>query len=493
MTLSAIALALLAASGSTSVRAIRYHRDARGAAFMAELAVPDFTAGYDRLTAVAKDDKTFLLFPAFDDGRERDQPSIQQLEAMAAGANDELVALEAEIAAFTKALKAAKAAKAKTFKAMARYGERRFKVSEANTYRDDLEAGRIDVAQRVGLAEKAVEDAKRTTQEGATAFLYGRFKDGGDAQVEVFRGPARGPGQLRSVATLSLKLPAAEVKDPEVLEGWAGAQSAALALGSLRSTGGSAFQQYAAMRSDDIYGGGGDVGEFRRGRRNQHEPDLYSVMTGLAAVQEALQVDSIQRRVEPRPGPMVKLAKLPALFIASHDYDKLRKGVEPKVYEASQAVPVDAFALHFTSANAVFQVVDLMDDWGTDAAHALEGFARDRGTKDRLFSQLALPRDELTRMYASKAIDAVTIAAHDPFLREGTDLTVILTAKNLGLVRRAAEGARDAAKGSRKDARESREKYQGVELVTLDTPTGRCRPPTPSRAPSPSSAIPPRG
>ncbi|MHB8879619.1 MAG: hypothetical protein ACYC8T_38485, partial [Myxococcaceae bacterium] len=468
MTFPAIALALLTAAGGVKVHAVRYHRDERGAAFMAELAVPEFTPGYERLTAVPKDDRTFLLYPAFDDGRERDKPSVQQLEAMVVETTAQLAQLDAALASFGRAYKEAKKKGAKQFKARGPYGEQTFRVADAGSHRDDLEFNRIDVAQRLARYEKDVEDAKRAVREGASAFVYGRFKEGGDASVEVRRGPARGPGAHKAVATLSLKLPLGMVSDPEVLSGWADAQSRALALAALRSPGGNAFQAYAAMRATDLYGGAEGASDFVRARE-RHEPDLYGVMTGLAAVQEALQTDSIQRRVEPRSGPKVKLSTLEGPGIASHDYDKLRKGVEPKGFEAAAAVPADAFALHFTSAAAVFQVIDLLDDWGTDVSHALEGFARDRGTKDRLFTQLALPRDELTRMYASRAIEAVTVAGHDPFIREGTDLTVVLTAKDLSLVRRAAQGARDAAKGARKDARESTEKHQGVELTTLQT------------------------
>ena len=196
-----------------------------------------------------------------------------------------------------------------------------------------------------------------------------------------------------------------------MLSGWADAQVRSLSLAAQRSPGGTAFARYAAMRAKDLYGSEAGMGGFSRAARSARaRPVRGDDRPRRGAGGAAGRLDSTPGRAAVGPGSEVVVARGPRLD--SHDYDKLRKGVEPKGFEAAAAVPASAFALHFTSANAVFQAIDLVDDWGTDLAHAFEGFSRDRGTKDRLFTQLALPRDDLTRLYASRAIDAVTLAAH---------------------------------------------------------------------------------
>lgn len=467
MTLSTITLAVLLAGG-VNVRSIHYHRDERGAAFSAELAVPGFVAGYEKLVPVSKDGRTFLLYATFDTGRERDRPTAAQLEEQCVSTTSELARLDAVIAAFKKAFKDAKAKGAKQFKAPLRYHETTVKLSQAPAHQRELDSERSYLVESLKRCEEGRDEAKRAEQEGPTAYVYGRFKESGQATVEVLRAPARGTGPAEPAVSITLQLPEGPTPEPEVLAHWAEAQASALTESALHAPRGTAFQSYAVSRAADMYGGG--RGGLGVGGTSRHEVDLYGVMTGLAAVQEALQLDAMtRRRGAERPGPKVKLSALKGPDIASHDYETLRRGAEPKLFDAAAAIPADAFALHFTSANAVFQVLDLIDDWGTDLAHALEGFARDRGTKDRLFTQLALPRDELTRMYASRAIDAVTIIGHDPFVREGTDLTLVLTVKDMTLVRLAAEHARAAAKGARKDAQETSEKHQGVTLTTLQT------------------------
>jgi hypothetical protein len=461
--LTTVACAFILGAPAPTVVSTKFHRDERSGAFVAELRVPGFMPGYERIAAVAKDERTFLLYPAFEDGRERDRPTVEQLEAHVAAAERQRQALQDDLVALDKAVAAAKTKKAKTFSFTQRWGTQQVPMSQAADLRADLVESQREAGRRVDEVKKELARARSEAGAGATVLVTGRFTETGTAKVDVLRGPARGAWAPQLVTTLTLELPKAAAA-PDVLAAWAEAQAGALGLAALRSPEGAGFARYVAQVSKGAWGA--EVGG--PGFRPRREPDLYGVMTGLAAVQEALQLDAWRDR-EDRPGPPVKLAKLEGPHVASHDYDALRKGVEPRLFDAAAAMPADTFALHFTSPEALFTVVDLLDAWGTDLAHALEGHARDRGTKERLFGQLALPRDDFSRLHASRAVEAISIVGHDPFVREGTDLTVILTAKDAGLVRLAAQAARAQAKSKRPDAAEAKETYQGVELLTLRT------------------------
>lgn len=464
--LGLVVASLLSAAPAPVVVSTRFHQDPRGGAFVTELRVPGFVLGYERIAAVAKDDQTFLLYTAFDDGRDRNRPTIDQLTEQLEASENRLADATEQLASFDKAMAAARAKKAKTFVVKLRWGDRPHQLKDAALDRENYLEQQQSAREQVAEVKKELERAKSEARTGASVLVTGRFVPGAtSAKVEVLRGPARGAWVPQALTTLSLEFPKTPTASPDVLEAWARAQAMTLELASLRTPGGSGFAQYVAQVS-----GSGDRGDRAfRGRRPDRQPDLYGMMTGLTAVQEALQLDAWSDREE-QPGPPVKLTKLEGPHVASHDYDALRKGVEPRLFDAASAAPADAFVLHFTSADAVFTVVDLLDAWGTDLSHALEGFARDRGSKERLFTQLALPRDDFTRLYASRAVEAVTIVGHDPFVREGTDLTVILTTKDAGAVKLAAMAARGQAKSKRPDAVESTERYQGVELTSLRTP-----------------------
>lgn len=461
MVLSLVVASLL--NAGPTVVSTRYHRDERGGAFVTELRVPGFMAGYERIAAVSKDDRTFLLYSTFDNGFERDKPTVEQLTEQLASAERRVTETKALLADFDKAVAAAKAKKAKTFTTRTRWGEQTHQLKRATEERAYLVEQQQNTAEQVDEARKELARAKAEATTGSTVFVMGRFTETGAAKVDVLRGPARGAWVPTLVTTLTLELPKTATQ-PEAISAWAEAQSQTLQLAAMRTEAGTGFAAYVAQVSGDAWGARG--GGF--GRRGERVPDLYGMMTGLTAVQEALQLDAWRDREE-QPGPKVKLSTLEGPHVASHDYDALRKGVEPRVFDAASVIPADTFALHFSSAEAVFTVVDLLDAWGTDLSHALEGFARDRGTKERFFTQLALPRDDFSRLYASRAVEAVSIIGHDPFVREGTDLTVVLTVKDAGAVKLAAMASRAQAKSKRPDAVESTEKYQGVELTTLKT------------------------
>ncbi len=461
MVLSLVVASML--SAGPTVVSTRYHRDERGGAFVTELRVPGFMAGYERIAAVSKDDRTFLLYSTFDNGYERDKPTVEQLTEQLGSMERQSAELKEHLTAFDKAAAAASAKQAKTFKANSRWGEQTYQLKRAAQERAYLVEQQHDFAERVSRLRKEFERAKTEATTGSTVFVSGRFTETGAAKVDVLRGPARGAWVPTLVTTLTLELPKSATQ-PEAISTWAEAQSQTLQLAAMRTEAGAGFAAYVAQVSGDAWGA--RSGGF--GRRGERVPDLYGMMTGLTAVQEALQLDAWRDREE-QPGPKVKLSTLEGPHVASHDYDALRKGVEPRVFDSASVIPADTFALHFSSADAVFTVVDLLDAWGTDLSHALEGFARDRGTKERFFTQLALPRDDFSRLYASRAVEAVSIIGHDPFVREGTDLTVVLTVKDAGAVKLAAMASRAQAKSKRPDAVESTEKYQGVELTTLKT------------------------
>ncbi len=457
-------LSLAVAAPGPTVVSTKFTRDERGGAFAAELRVPGFLVGYDRIAAVSKDDRTFLLYSLYDDGRERDRPTVEQLEQEISALEAQQEASKSDLANFEKALTAAKAKKAKTFTVRLRWGDEPVAVARAADARNNLIEVQKDLAARLRDVRKSLDQARAEETAGSTVLVTGRFTDTGPAKIDVLEGPARGAWVPKLITTLTLELPK-EAKAPEALGMWATAQSTALAGASLRAPRGAAFARYLAEIAPEVWGAE-RMGFDGPGRGR--EPDLYGMMTGLAAVQEALQLDAWREHSE-RAGPPVKLTTLSGPHVASHDYDALRKGATPKLFDAASAMPADAFSLHFTSTDALFTIVDLLDAWGTDLAHALEGYARDRGTKERLFTQLALPRDDFSRLYASRAVEAVSIVGHDPFVREGTDLTVILTVKDAAVVKLAANAARGQAKSKRPDAAETTETYQGVELRTLRT------------------------
>jgi len=469
--------ALCASPDPAAGPAIRYHRDERFVAFSARLDLPSFVVGEHRVVAVPRDDRAFLVYASYPRNAEELEEAHRRAEyeqSSLANAREDLERQQSMMKEADKAHRLALQTGKKTFSAPASWsgGQPTEKpMREWESYRGNLDRGIARDRERVAEGQTTLEKLRSEEQLARAPRLVGRLSGKGAAQIDLFVVPLHAALPASPTTTLTLEAPSGMVRAPDVLAEWADRQSGALLAQLVHHPEQAAFEQYAILRAHALYGGH-EHGEVRS-RRNDREIDLYSVMTGLASVQEALQLDAMQPRGHEKASqstPLVSLAELEPPKLDSHDYEALRKGATPSIFEAANAVPAEDFALHFSSADAAFRVMDLLDDWGTDLAHAIEGSARDRGTKERLFTQLALPRNELTRFFASRAVESMTIVGHDPFVREGTDLSVIFTVKDSGLVRMALENARGASRKAHRDAKETEEVFNGVSLKTLASP-----------------------
>ncbi len=180
--------------------------------------------------------------------------------------------------------------------------------------------------------------------------------------------------------------------------------------------------------------------------------------TGTAAVQEALQADRPLLALvaeEPLTIPVTTLA-VPAL--AHHPWARMTAhlGAPPAEALASDA-PADFYYVRAKDLTTLLHLLDEVDDWGTSAARAVSGMAEDRALGERYETQLALRRAPLTRALGPAVIGEVAIVGSDPYVQEGSDVTLLLRVKSRPLLDVALEGTLNELEATHgKLARETR-------------------------------------
>ena len=169
--------------------------------------------------------------------------------------------------------------------------------------------------------------------------------------------------------------------------------------------------------------------------------DLMETTTGETAVQEALQQNRVlflQTAKEKATVPVDQL-KLPP--IAHHPWTKMMAhlGAPPAEPLATMA-PADFYYVRAASLPALFSLLDQVDEWGTPAGQMLDGRGEERDVAARYEAQLGLRRGPLTRALGPSVIGEVAVVGSDPYVKEGSDITVMLRAKDRTLLSASLAG-----------------------------------------------------
>ena len=270
-----------------------------------------------------------------------------------------------------------------------------------------------------------------------------------------------------------------------------------------------------------------DLAAVRANRRDS--VDLFGVFTGALAVQESLQLDTMRtaaqrqqpaqtvppslptdeprvrapqpsraRRRGPRPrvrrpaglpvpgieifepqttaqegrraDEIVPVATLKGPTVKSHPWEQMLGGRKPAISPLAYHVPEDFYLVEFRSLSKLLDVMDASDLWGTHLFNQAFNEARTQNAGERLRRQLAVQAEPALRPFYDLVVEGVAVTGSDPFVREGSDVTVIFRLKQPAVFRARMDAFLDEAQKARPDARRTAGNYLGVGYVQLQTP-----------------------
>lgn len=160
---------------------------------------------------------------------------------------------------------------------------------------------------------------------------------------------------------------------------------------------------------------------------------LMDTTTGVLSMQEALQHDRglrLPRDLGPRTLPLAD-CKPPAL--TAHPFAAMQAALpdpEAGAPEALAAVtPADFWYVRVEDVRVLLRLLDEADTWITPVVQVLQQNPEDRGLAERYQRQLGLRRTELAKLFGHTVVGEVALVGSDPYLREGTDVTLIFALK----------------------------------------------------------------
>ncbi len=233
------------------------------------------------------------------------------------------------------------------------------------------------------------------------------------------------------------------------------------------------FFQYVLLQSEQRYG-------VEPPRWDRPEPDpadieagLYGALTGSLALQEALQLQVLRGKTRTQDLTLhvsqLSPPELRALPYAQFLEQKAAKKILPHVPDISRLIPEDQYFLHFNSIRPAHELLDLTEDWGTSLLRLFTVRAQDHRLVQKFDEQLILRRDPLTRLFADGVVAELAVTGSDPFVLEGTDVTIVFRLKQPEVFDKAAAGWLAETKGRHPDLVEREFNYRGHKVAARYT------------------------
>lgn len=220
-------------------------------------------------------------------------------------------------------------------------------------------------------------------------------------------------------------------KGPNLESLWAEAQATRLAILEAQAPE-FGFYGFACAATGRKYGVPDPVleGDRKKGEEQIHRR-MLDLTTGTMAITQSLALKRL-RDTGPRVDleRTIDISKVPGITIAEHPWKKMMAGKKPAAEPLAKLVPHDNYYIRFKDFTKFTEFQDFFEEWGTPAGRAYEVQSREYGLKQRYEKQLCLKSTWLGRKFGSILVKNVAITGSDPFLREGSDVTVLFHVNN---------------------------------------------------------------
>ena len=351
----------------------------------------------------------------------------------------------------------------------------------------DVGAFSVNVERPADINVKTIFTARASNEKayllyvqapgGSSSFkIFGRFQGSGEVKLSIFGRDSRELlAEPSLITSVELDLPPVDGGNVELLKEWATAQARKYMVRVFDSPH-TSYYQYCLLQSKEKYGLSDSMFRWmfqnRAGRRGK-VPDLYAMTTGALAIQESLQLEEMTGRREIPLGRDVAIRTLKGPTIKSHPFDEMLKGRTPNVFPVAMLVPYDNYYCHFSSISKEIAASDLFKQWGGSLLRAMTVSARDSDLPSRYMNQLCVDLSALTRLFGDFVIGEVAITGGDPFMREGTDVALIIQVKSRRVFDRMTNGYANGVLRANRDAQASESKYEGISIRSIVTPDCR--------------------
>jgi len=289
---------------------------------------------------------------------------------------------------------------------------------------------------------------KETKFHQKHAEFFGRLRGDGEVSLSLsYEIVSENPDGTRRVevreGVVKVEVPQDPVGSERIYQEWAKHQNQHFAH-LLQYYPEESFYQYCLLQSRARYGVTPPPIPKSMPQQEYLETSLYQAFTGSLAIQESLQRQTLS--AGNGIGDLTRhISSLKAPTVRSLNYDELLKErqqeekVEPQVHEAARLVPHDQYLLHFNTFEPLRDLIDLSSQWGGNLLRLYTVRAQDAQVEAKVADQLCVQWDALTQLFDDKVVSELAVTGADPYLLEGTDVSMILRLEKPEVFEQAAQ------------------------------------------------------
>lgn len=178
----------------------------------------------------------------------------------------------------------------------------------------------------------------------------------------------------------------------------------------------------------------------RPDRTERREIDTFSILSGGLSIRETFQLKSIQPVHQGTYDIPIDTLKAPE--IVSHPFNKMLQGRKYDLPPLSQYIPQNFYFISTPSLTKTLEIIDFINQKSSVLLKKYSRSSIDFHFKDKLLSQLALKENKLARNFYNTVIEEMAIAGSDPFVLNGSDITLLFKLKNKFLFKSTLESYR---------------------------------------------------
>ena len=164
----------------------------------------------------------------------------------------------------------------------------------------------------------------------------------------------------------------------------------------------------------------------------------YALFSGGRAMSENLQLDRVLVQRGGRPAAedeqTVPIDSLQGITVKELDWKKLIGDAKPELDPLAAKIPADQHVMFFRSYEAASAIAHEADQHGTPVLHLAEPRSEDAQTVARYERQLGISLGGASRLLGPKLVDSIALTGSDAYYRTGTDVAVLMEAKNPGVL-----------------------------------------------------------
>jgi hypothetical protein len=205
--------------------------------------------------------------------------------------------------------------------------------------------------------------------------------------------------------------------------------------------------------------------------------DLMDTFAGRSAVQAALATRRGAVSSATKAPRIVPVAGLAGPELSRHPWaallNRLGKPAPPEPLAA--AAPADFYFVRGKSFAAFSDMLSFVQDFGAPAADLLDGSRTERGTLPRYLAELGVETGELSRVLGPEVVQELALVGSDPYVHEGTDVTLVFRLRSPLLFRAARLKALDAHGAAHGGTQRSNFAHEGITVEVTRSADGRVR------------------